>query len=121
MFFVGVQLDITAPPTPRATADLQAAPAGNAAVSGHPAEAVNGNAGAEQQTGILSSPAASQQVQSQVFALYQHQHQQHTTCLLYYTCSLQFGQSFKRIKWHVPNMTVIIVKAFALFYQRQSC
>ena len=74
MFFVGVQLDITAPPTPKATADLQAAPACNAAVRGDPVETVTGRAGAEQQTGVLCSPAASQQVQSQVFAPYQYQH-----------------------------------------------
>ena len=72
MFFVGVQLDITAPPTPKAIAALQAAPAGNAAVTGDSAAGVPANAGAEEQTGILRSPAASQQVQSQVWALYQY-------------------------------------------------
>lgn len=118
MFFVGVQLDITAPPTPKAIADLQVAPAGNATVSGDPAEAVPADTGAEQQTGILSSPAASQQVQSQVSALYRHQHSdmQSYTCLPWYTCFLQFRQSVKCISSHEMVMTVTIITASALVY-----
>ena len=105
MFFVGVQLDITAPPTPKAIADLQAAPDSNAAVSGDPVEALTANAGAKQQTGKLTSSAASQQVQSQVFPLYQYQHSnmQSYTCLHWYTCILQFRQSAKRVRLYVPE------------------
>ena len=118
MFFVGVQLDVTAPPTPKAIADLQAAPAGNVAASGDPAEAASANAGAEQQTGMLRSPAASQQVQSQVFALYQYQHSSMPSyaCLPWYTCLLQFRQIVK----HVSEMTIIIARAFALIHQMRS-
>lgn len=67
IFFVGVQLDITMPPTPKAVA-----PANAAASSFEPAEGATASACAEQagqQTGIPESPAASQQVQSQVCLL----------------------------------------------------
>ena len=67
IFFVGVQLDITMPPTPKA-----AAPANAAARSLEPAEAAPASACAEQggqQTGVPESPAASQQAQSQVCLL----------------------------------------------------
>lgn len=69
IFFVGVQLDITMPPTPRAAAPANAA--GAAAGSSDPAEAATGARveQAGQQTGIPESPAASQQVQSQVCLL----------------------------------------------------
>ena len=67
IFFVGVQLDITMPPTPKAATAANAA-----AGSSEPAEAAIANAGVEQagqQTGIPESPAASQQAQSQVCLL----------------------------------------------------
>ena len=60
MFFVGVQLDITAHPPPKAAVDLQSAPAGIAAASRGPADAAA--VGAGQQTGVPRLSAASQQV-----------------------------------------------------------
>ena len=74
MFFVGVQLDITAPATPTAAAAAQPAlspfaPADNAGPSIDSAEAAIADVGGShtaQQSGLPMSPAASQQIQSQV-------------------------------------------------------
>lgn len=73
IFFVGVQLDITASPPPQAAADaqhLQLVP-GHQVASTQPADAAPPNVSAEParlQSDALMSPAAKQQVESQVGA-----------------------------------------------------